>query len=279
MSAEDYRRIESAIRYIEANFTDRPTLDEMARRANLSKYHFDRLFKRWAGISPIQFMHFLTLDYTKAQLSASKSVLESALDAGISGAGRLHDLFVTFEAMTPGEFKRRGAGLEISYGFYDSPFGECIAAATSRGLCRLGFVESGGRQDALRDLTDTWPGARLTDRTAELRPAIDRIFAPREVDSRRPFNLHVRGTNFQVQVWKALLSIPPGCVVSYGDIAALLGRPNASRAVGGAVAINPVGYLIPCHRVIASTGTVHRYRWGTTRKRAMIGWEAAGKAR
>ncbi len=276
---EDFRRIEEAIRFIEGNFQAQPSLDEMAQAANVSKYHFDRLFKRWAGISPIQFLRFMTLEYTKEQLSASGTVLESAMNAGMSGTGRLHDLFVTFEGVTPGEFKRQGYGLRIAYGFFDSPFGECLLATTKRGICHLGFVGSGGRSDALYRLNATWPGSELIEHQPSVRPLVDRIFgANNNEEHQRPFNLHVKGTNFQVNVWRALMTIPEGCVVAYKDIAAHIGHPKAVRAVGKTVAMNPIGYLIPCHRVIASTGKIHHYRWGSARKRAMIGWEAANRS-
>jgi AraC family transcriptional regulator of adaptative response/methylated-DNA-[protein]-cysteine methyltransferase len=275
-ASEDFKRVEVAIRYIEENFRIQPTLEQMARAVHLSKYHFERLFKRWAGISPIQFMRFITLEYTKERLSGSSSVLEAAIDAGMSGTGRLHDLFVTFEGVTPGDFKKRGDGLRITYGFCESPFGECLLAATRRGICYLGFVESGGRSSALGQLRGTWPDSDLVEDPLLIRPIADLVFRPRSGKPHEPIHLQVRGTNFQLNVWKALLSIPEGCVVSYRDVAAHIGHPNSARAVGNAVGTNPIGYLIPCHRVIASTGTIHQYRWGSARKKAMIGWEAVG---
>ena len=259
--SEDFQRIEKAIRFIEENFRDQPTLDEMAQRVHLSKYHFDRLFKRWAGISPIQFMQFMTLDYTKRRLSESKSLLDTALDAGLSGPSRLHDLFITFEAMTPGEFKKRGQGLTLSYGFCASPFGECLVAITGRGICFLGFVESGQRSAAFDQLVHTWPGSDFLENPAAVDPIVRKIFSLEEDRASRPFNLQVRGTNFQVNVWKALLNIPKGFIASYQDIAAYIGHPKAYRAVAHAIAINPVAYLIPCHRVIAKSGKIHLYRW------------------
>ena len=275
---EDYARVEKAIRFIEENFKRRPNLDEIAASVHLSRYHFDRLFKRWAGISPMRFLQFLTLDYTKGLLAEAESLLETALSAGLSGPGRLHDLFVTFEAMTPGEYKARGAGLAVSYGFFPSPFGECLIAATQRGICHLGFVETEGRGKALEMLFDHWPGARFGESPGTIAPTAEAIFSLGETRRPGPFNLHLKGTNFQVNVWKALLAIPEGWVVSYRDIARHIGAPRASRAVAGAIAINPVGYLIPCHRVIAGTGKIHQYRWGAARKKALIGWEAARRA-
>jgi len=273
--SENYRRIEKAIQYIEENFKSRPNLDQIAASVHLSRYHFDRLFKRWAGVSPIQFMQYLTLDYTKDKLAQSQSILEVSLDAGLSGPGRLHDLFVTFEAMTPGEFKYQGAGLEIAYGINATPFGECLLATTIRGICHLGFVEDGQRSASIDQLIQKWHRATLIEKNHQIGPIVKDIFNPDHPRDATPFNLHLKGTNFQVNVWKALLRIPEGWVVSYRDIAAYLGRPKAFRAVANAIAINPVGYLIPCHRVIAKSGDIHRYRWGSARKKALLGWEAA----
>lgn len=273
--SEDYKRIEKAIQFIEEDFKNQPSLDQMAQNVRLSKYHFDRVFKRWAGISPIQFMQFITLDYTKRRLLESKSLLETALEAGLSGPGRLHDLFINFEAMTPGEFKKQGQGLKISYGFCDSPFGECLLATTKRGICYLGFVDPSERSKRLAQLVDTWPGSEFAEKPTAVRPIVNRIFRKENQKCPQPFNLQIKGTNFQVNVWKALLNIPIGCVVSYQDIASHIGHPKAFRAVANATAVNPVAYLIPCHRVIAKSGKIHQYRWGSLRKKALIGWEAA----
>ena len=275
MQSDDYRRIEKAIGFIEANFDSRPSLDQIAAHVNLSRFHFDRLFKRWAGISPMQFLQCLALDYTKRRLSESRSVLDAALAAGLSGPGRLHDLFVTFEAMTPGEFKRMGAGVEISYGFCPTPFGDCLIAITQRGICHLGFVDGDDRDEAVMQFQRVWPVAALVEKQSVVGSIAERIFNWKSRDRSRPFHLQIKGTNFQVNVWRALLSIPSGKVVSYQDIAEFVGRPASFRAVANAIAINPVGYLIPCHRVIAKSGLIHRYRWGAVRKMAMVGWEAA----
>ena len=273
--SDDYKRIEKAIQFIEANFKSQPTLDQIAESVFLSKYHFDRLFKRWAGISPIQFMQFMTFDYTKQKLAESRSLLDTSLDAGLSGPSRLHDLFVTFEAMTPGEFKKEGAGLEIFHGFCDSPFGDCLLAITERGICHLGFVKGDKRLDALNQLYETWPGAVFTENHKPINLIAKDIFRYDRNKKPGPFNLHLKGTNFQINVWKALLSIPEGWVVSYQDIAFHIGRPKAFRAVASAIAINPVAYLIPCHRVISKSGKIHQYRWGSARKKAIVGWEAS----
>jgi AraC family transcriptional regulator, regulatory protein of adaptative response / methylated-DNA-[protein]-cysteine methyltransferase len=276
--SDDYKRIEKSIQFIEDNFKSQPTLGRIAESVHLSKYHFDRIFKRWAGISPIQFLQFMTLDYTKQKLAESKSLLETSLEAGLSGPGRLHDLFVSFEAMTPGDFKKQGAGLNISYDFNNSPFGDYLLAATERGICHLGFVKGDKRSEALNRLFETWPGALFTESHKPADLIAKDIFRYDRNQKSGPFNLHLKGTNFQINVWKALLSIPEGWVVSYQDIASHIGHPKAFRAVANAIAINPVAYLIPCHRVIAKSGKIHQYRWGSARKKALIGWEAARSA-
>lgn len=274
-ASTDYQCIEKAIQFIDANFRSQPTLGQIAESVQLSQYHFNRLFKRWAGISPIQFLQFVTLDYTKQLLARSESLLDASLDAGLSGPGRLHDLFVTFDAMTPGDFKRRGAGLTITYGFCDSPFGRCLLAVTERGICYLGFVQDDDPSGTRDQLMATWPGSVFTEQPDRMRPIVNRVFARDRHDRSRPFHLQLKGTNFQVNVWHALLTIPSGCVVTYQDLAGHIGRPAAVRAVANAVAANPVAFLIPCHRVIAKTGKIHKYRWGAARKKAIVGWEAA----
>lgn len=273
--SEDYQRVEKAIRFVEDNFTSQPSLDQIAESVHLNKFHFNRLFKRWAGISPIQFQQILTLEYAKKRLADSRSLLDTALDAGLSGPGRLHDLFVTFEAMTPGEFKKMGAGLEIAYGFDYTPFGQCLVAVTERGICHLGFVDKDNEAEAFSHLQQAWPEATLIEDQTHISEIVRRIFRLKQPVDSRPFHLHLKGTNFQVNVWRALLTIPVGSIVSYQDIAALIGHPKAFRAVANAIAINPVGYLIPCHRVISKSGKIHQYRWGSARKKAIVGWEAS----
>ena len=272
---DDYMRIERAINYIEQNFKQQPSLDQMARSVHLSRFHFNRVFKRWAGISPNRFLQFLTLDHTKKQLTASRSLLSTALSAGLSGPSRLHDLFVTFEAMTPGQFKQRGEGLQIAYGFSHCPFGEVMIATTQRGICRISFLEKENRSQIINQLCSNWPKAEFTENQNHIHAITHQIFGKQNADTSRSLHLHVKGTNFQVNVWQALLAIPSGQLVSYQDIATGLGKPKAVRAVASAVTVNPVAYLIPCHRVIAKTGKIHKYRWGATRKKAMIAWEAA----
>ncbi len=271
----DYQRIEQAIQYLENNFQSQPSLEEIAASVHLSKYHFQRLFKQWAGVTPTQFMHFLTVDYAKERLSQAQTVFDTSLDAGLSSAGRLHDLFVNFEAVTPGEYKSRGSGLTIQYGFHPTPFGGCLLAQTSRGICALRFVASDKKDNALADLKREWPAATFMADPSSTQAAVDRLFSPVKWDQTQPFHLYLKGTNFQVKVWHALLSIPQGAMVSYGDLAAFMGRPTAVRAASGAVAKNPIAYLIPCHRVISKAGQIHHYRWGSARKRAILGWEAS----
>ena len=276
--SSDYARVESAIRYLEESFLDQPNLAEVAQSIHLSPYHFQRLFKRWAGISPKQFAQFLTIDYAKQRLAESKSLLDTSLEAGLSGPSRLHDLFVTFEAVTPGEFKTNGAGLNIGYGFYQTPFGECLLATTARGICGLTFVEQEHRGQALKDLRRSWPNAGFHEDGGQNQALINRIFTPGGQKNGAPLNLIVRGTNFQIKVWEALLKIPEGAMVSYNDVAGLIGQPTASRAVANAVSRNPIGYIIPCHRVIRKMGIINDYRWGAPRKKAILGWEASRSA-
>ena len=274
----DYGRIEEAICYLEDHRREQPGLDEIAASVHLSKYHFQRLFKRWAGVTPTQFLHFLTVGYAKEQLAASRSIYDTALDAGLSGAGRLHDLFITQEAVTPGQYKQLGAGLAISYGYHATPFGQTLVAITPRGICALRFITEDKSDVALDQLKSEWPLATFSENQADTAPIAQRIFYPPRSgpghDAGRPFHLFLKGTNFQVQVWQALLAIPPGNLVSYQDVAGYIGRPTATRAVAGAIAHNPIGYLIPCHRVINKVGRFHNYRWGSARKKAIIGWEA-----
>jgi len=272
--ARDFARVEAAIGYLRAHFLDRPSLDEIAAAAGLSPYHFQRLFTRWAGVSPKQFLQCLTLEHAKRSLAAESDVLDAALDAGLSGPGRLHDLFVTLEAVTPGEYKTMGRDLEVRYGFHDGPFGAFVLATTARGICGLAFLGDGGAEEALDDIRARLPGAHFTPATRETAPVAAALFTP-PAERAGPLRLWVRGTNFQVAVWRALLALAPGQLASYRAIAHAIGRPAAARAVGGAVAANPIGYLIPCHRVIRATSLFETgYRWGPARKLAMIGLEA-----
>jgi len=269
--SEDYARIEQAIRYIETNAQRQPNLQELAAEIGLSEYHFQRLFTRWAGISPKRFLQFLTREHAKELLARSGNLLEATYAAGLSGPGRLHDLFVQTEAVTPGEYKSKGAGVDITYGFHPSPFGECLLALTERGICFLAFVEN-NRSTALDQLRGTWPNARLSESPSRTAPVVERIFSPNHAV---PILVHLRGTNFQIKVWEALLRLQPGDVTSYQALAEQIGLPGAARAIGNAVAHNPLAYLIPCHRVLQKTGHFGNYRYGSSRKKAILGWEMA----
>jgi len=270
----DYERIERAIRYLEKNYQQQPGLKELARGAGLSEFHFQRLFRRWAGISPKRFVQFLTAGHVVRMLRESRTNLDAAYDAGLSGGGRLHDLLVNFHAVTPGELKRAGTGVTIQYGFHPSPFGECLIAVTARGICHLGFIPPEKHQAALTELAAAWPRARLEAAPRVTAPLARRLFT-RGNNLAYGIGLHARGTNFQIKVWEALLRIPPGRVASYEAIAQRIRAPRAVRAVANAVAHNPVAWLIPCHRVIRKSGALGGYRWGETRKKALLAWEAA----
>jgi len=273
MSNLDYQRIESAIRFIEAHATEQPSLDEIAEHIGLSPSHFQRLFKRWAGVSPKRFLQYLTVEHARQLLRDSASVLEASYEVGLSGPGRLHDLFVNVDAMTPGEYKQQGKGIEIDYAFHETPFGECLLAKTLRGICFLGFVSDDNRMDALDDLRSRWQQASLSHAPDACQDTVQQIFHPAEQPTHKPIQLFLKGTNFQLKVWEALLKIPEGAAISYGDLASSLGAPHAHRAVGTAVGQNPISYLIPCHRVLRASGEIGGYHWGTSRKRAMLALE------
>jgi AraC family transcriptional regulator of adaptative response/methylated-DNA-[protein]-cysteine methyltransferase len=275
-SSADYHRIERAIRYLDRRAPGRPPLEEVARHVGMSPFHFQRLFLRWAGVSPKRFSQVISLEYAKSRLADSRNLLDASWEAGLSGGGRLHDLFVTLEAVTPGQYRDAGAGLRIATGFHDTPFGECLLAVTERGVCGLTFLDR-NRSAARRELEARWPNATIEERprdTAPVAAAIFRGLAVRDPAGLVPLGLLVRGTNLQVKVWRALLEIPPGALATYEDIARSIGSPGAARAVGTAIGRNPVAFLIPCHRVIRGTGALGGYRWGPERKRAMIAWEA-----
>lgn len=274
----DYQRIEKAIVFLQQNCLDQPDLATIARAVHLSEYHFQRVFTRWAGISPKRFLQFLTLEHAKRQLTDSRPVLDTALDAGLSSPGRLHDLFVSIEAVTPGEFKTRGAGIRIDYGFHATPFGRCLVGMTGRGLCWLSFLNGESEQGALRELKSYWRGATLVERPDVAQTSVQQIFSPMASARRTALALLVMGTNFQVKVWEALLRIPAGEVSCYESVSRMIGAPTASRAVGSAIAQNAIAYLIPCHRVIRKSGMLGGYRWGEPRKRAILAWEAASVA-
>jgi AraC family transcriptional regulator of adaptative response/methylated-DNA-[protein]-cysteine methyltransferase len=278
MRTEDYERIEKAIRYIEANFRGQPDLEETARAVGLSEHHFHRLFRRFAGITPKRFLRFLTAEHARELLARSANVMDAAWESGLSGPGRLHDLTVDVYGATPGEVRGEGAGLEIRYGVHPSPFGACFVAYTRRGVCRLSFLPAGrDGDDALGELRLRWPRAALLSDPEGSRRMAARIFAPARRRGESPLRVLVRGTNFQIKVWEALLRIPEGCAVAYEDVARWIGAPKAVRAVGSAVGANPVAFLIPCHRVLRKSGAFGEYGGGAARKKAILAWEAAGK--
>ncbi|MCL5022022.1 MAG: methylated-DNA--[protein]-cysteine S-methyltransferase [Nitrospirae bacterium] len=269
---ETYKRIEKAILYLESNFRRQPGLKEVAKSANLSEYHFQHLFKRWAGISPKRLLQLLTIENTKKLMVDSGSLLNVTYDAGLSSPSRLYDLFVSIEAVTPDEFRNRGAEMKILYGFHPSFFGECFIAITRRGICSLAFTVTGDRTRAVSDLRKAWSHAEVAEDAAATRPYADRIFRAKGANG--TLTLHLKGTNLQIKVWQALLKIPRGRLISYEAVARKIGRPKAVRAVVNAVAGNPVAFLIPCHRVIRKTGVIGDYRWGSARKKAILVWEA-----
>ncbi|MGD8286965.1 MAG: bifunctional helix-turn-helix domain-containing protein/methylated-DNA--[protein]-cysteine S-methyltransferase, partial [Desulfobacterales bacterium] len=260
---------------IEKNFSSQPDLKEIAAHIGLSEYHFQRLFSRWVGISPKRFLQFLTKEYAKHLLEDSANLLDVTYEAGLSSPGRLHDLFVTCEAVTPGEYKSKGEGLTITYGFHPSPFGECLLATTARGICGFFFVKNRDRKDPLTELRFFWKHADIVEDQHASRELIGRIFYPSFANTSAPLHLILNGTNFQIKVWEALIKIPFGTVVSYEDVAIQVGLPRATRAVGSAVGKNPISFIIPCHRVIRKTADFGNYGGGTARKKAIIGWEAA----
>lgn len=270
----DYEKIEQAIQYLDERSREQPSLADVAAHVGLSESHFQRLFTRWAGISPKRFLQFQTVAHARALLAESRSLLDATYEAGLSSAGRLHDLFVTIDAVTPGEFKRAGDGLTIQWGVHDTPFGECVIGTTPRGICGLYFATDGGIARAQQLLAESWEGARLVENEAATQPLVDQIFSD-ATHAHAPLAVLVKGTNLQLKVWEALLRIPLGEVVTYEQLAAAAGAPTAVRAVGTAVGRNPVSYLIPCHRVIRKTGAFGNYGGGIARKRAMLTWEFA----
>ncbi|HEX2779257.1 MAG TPA: bifunctional helix-turn-helix domain-containing protein/methylated-DNA--[protein]-cysteine S-methyltransferase [Gemmatimonadaceae bacterium] len=270
----DYDRIETAIRYLDERAREQPSLADVAAYVGLSESHFQRLFTRWAGISPKRFLQFQTVAHARALLAESRSLLDATYEAGLSSAGRLHDLFVTIDAVTPGEFKRAGDGLTIEWGAHETPFGECVIGVTPRGICGLYFATQDGLDGARERLAEDWEGARLVENPRATAPLVDQIFGAAD-HAPAPLAVLVKGTNLQLKVWEALLRIPLGEVATYEQVAAAAGAPRAVRAVGNAVGQNPVSYLIPCHRVIRKTGAFGNYGGGIERKRAMLAWEFA----
>ncbi|MFM5304138.1 bifunctional transcriptional activator/DNA repair enzyme AdaA [Aeromonas caviae] len=270
----DYARIADAIRFIASQVALQPTLDEIAAHVHLSPFHFQRLFSRWAGVTPKRYLQVLTLERAKALLQESRPLLEVADTLGLSSGSRLYDHFVQLEAVTPGEYKQRGAGLIIDHGVHDTPFGQAFVALTPRGVCNFSFLDDQAPQTPLAALAQRWPAAELREAPSRTQGVIHTMFDGSKTPD-RPISLHVSGTNFQISVWRALLQIPPARVVSYTQVASAVGNPKAARAVGLAVGANPVALMIPCHRVIQQNGKLGGYHWGETRKQAIHAWEAA----
>ncbi|GAB3995990.1 methylated-DNA--[protein]-cysteine S-methyltransferase [Spirosoma daeguense] len=271
-----YQQIARAIEHLTANFREQPSLSELADKANMSEFHFQRLFTEWAGVSPKKFGQYLTLEHAKNQLRNGAPLANVAHESGLSGTGRLHDLFVTIEGVTPGQFKHAGSGLTLSYGVFDSPFGHYVLGTINEKIALLHFLKENENPESV--LRIAWPEASLRIELDVTQPLADQIF-PSVGESNQtpnqPLPVLLRGSAFQLKVWEALLKIPEGQLTSYDQIAETIGQPTASRAVGTAIGSNPVGYLIPCHRVIKKTGLFGGYRWGSGRKQAMLGWEAA----
>ncbi|NKB37453.1 MAG: methylated-DNA--[protein]-cysteine S-methyltransferase [Gammaproteobacteria bacterium] len=272
--SSDYQRVAQAIQYIRDNVKQQPDLEDVAGHIGLSPYHFQRLFQRWAGVSPKRFLEFLTVEQAKELLQQSRSVLDSSLETGLSGPGRLHDQFVSIEAVSPGEFKKRGAGMQIAYGFQQTPFGLAAISLSPRGILSLSFYEEGEEEFELAKLKSEWSDASFVEDPARTSAVIDRLFEKSSGSDGRLL-LSIRGTNFQIKVWNALLRIPAGSISSYQKLADEIGKPKSVRAVANAIGANPVAYLIPCHRVLRSSGELSGYRWGQDRKRLMLAREWA----
>ena len=271
----NYSRIEQAILYLEENFQRQPQLDEIAETVHLSPFHFQRLFTAWAGISPKRFMQFLTVGFLKKKLTESRNLMEAAESAGLSAQSRVYDLFTTLEAVTPQEYKEHGAGMHIDYGFHETPFGHALIAVTDRGICWLSFSGSDHElEQQLNEMKAHWLASNFHESETKTSPYVEKIFST-HTSHKEPLHAFVKGTNFQVKVWEALLRIPEGSVTTYQQIGELIGSPSAMQAVGSAVGSNHIAYLIPCHRVIRKDGILGEYRWSPTRKKSMIGWEMA----
>jgi AraC family transcriptional regulator, regulatory protein of adaptative response / methylated-DNA-[protein]-cysteine methyltransferase len=269
----NYQRIEQAIQYLQNNFQRQPELDEVAEKVHLSPFHFQRIFTEWAGISPKRFLQYLTTGYLKEKLRRSKNIEEAAAAAGLSSQSRVYDLFTTLEAVTPAEYKLGGLGIRINYGIHESPFGECLIGVTERGVCWLSFIPSNeDGQSSIDEMKLYWSNSVFCADQDATKEIVGQIFGS---IPRAGLHLYVKGTNFQVKVWEALLRIPAGALTTYGDIARALNQPKAMQAVGSAVGANTIAYLIPCHRVIRKDGILGEYRWSAARKKSIIGWELA----
>ncbi len=273
----DYNRVASAISFFRENYKSQPKLEEVANHVHLSPFHFQRMFQNWAGVSPKQFLQYLTAEYAKEILKTTRmSLFDAAYEAGLSSTSRLHDLFIKVEGMTPGEFRNGGESLRINYSFADSPFGEILVATTAKGVCHMSFVDN-GPQEALDALKAIFPNAQYVQMVDRMQQNALFVYS-QDWSKLDDIKLHLKGTPFQIKVWETLLKVPAGGFTTYADLAANAGHAGASRAVGTAVGHNPVAFLIPCHRVIKSTGEIGQYHWGAVRKNAIIGWEASHQA-
>ena len=269
----DYLTVRRVIELISENWREQPELDELAGAVGSTPSQLQKTFTRWAGLSPKAFLQAVTLDHAKRLLSSGLPLLDASYELGLSGPGRLHDLFVTHEAMTPGNYKAKGEGLEIFYGYHDCQFGRALVLVTERGLAGLAFCDPGGEQEALEDMKSRWPNANYLERAEITSGYAERIFNPENWDPEQPLRVVLIGTDFEIKVWEGLLKIPFGSASTYSDLAQKIGRANAPRAVGRAVGRNPVSFVVPCHRVVGKSGDLTGYHWGITRKRAMLGWE------
>ena len=270
----NYDRVAAAIEFLTEHFREQPDLREVAARIHLSPEHFQRIFTEWAGVSPKRFTQFLTLDFLRSRIHEFSNMQDAADAAGLSAQSRVYDLFVNIEGVTPGAFQKGGLGEVIRYGYHSTLFGMCFLAATEKGICGLGFVDEDRRRTEFEDFRQKWAAAELVHAPEFTQAYLQRIFSPDQKNLQK-LTILAQGTNFQLKVWEALLSIPPGAVTTYDQIAKAIGHPNAHRAVGTAIGSNPVGFLIPCHRVIRKTGDTGGYNWGKTRKKAILGWEMA----
>ncbi|CAM5512157.1 Regulatory protein of adaptative response OS=Afipia felis OX=1035 GN=ada PE=4 SV=1 [Afipia felis] len=275
VALRDYETVHRAIAFISAHWCNQPTIEEMAEAVSVTPDELHHLFRRWAGLTPKGFMQAVTLDNAKRLLRESGNILDVAYDSGLSGPGRLHDLFVTHEAMSPGEWKKGAAGLTLRYGFHPSPFGTAVIIATDRGLAGLAFADSGEEVAALRDMQERWKLATYIEDQAGTAALAKRIFESSQWQADRPLRVVLIGTDFEIRVWETLLRIPMGKATTYSDVARTIHAPKASRAVGAAVGRNPISFVVPCHRVLGKSGAITGYHWGLTRKRAMLGWESA----
>jgi AraC family transcriptional regulator, regulatory protein of adaptative response / methylated-DNA-[protein]-cysteine methyltransferase len=271
---DDYAKVQDLLAFLTDNWRDQPSLDVLADRVHMSPDSLQRLFTRWAGISPKGFLQALTLDRAKAMLEDQASILDASLDTGMSGPGRLHDLFVTHEGMPPGAYKNKGEGLAIAYGYHPSPFGIALVMVSDYGMCGMAFCDPGEERASLADMTRRWPNAQYAEDSAKTAPFAARIFAADKWKANEPLRVTMIGTDFEIRVWETLLKIPMGKAVTYGGLAEAIGKPKAARAVGAAVGRNPISFVVPCHRVIGKSGDLTGYHWGLTRKKAILGWEA-----